>query len=142
MNWREIFVSDFTLDLFWEIVLRAIIMFTVILSVLRISRKRGVRQLSIFEIAIIIGLGSSAGDPMLYDDVAIIPAVIVCIVVILCYRLITWLSATFTPFEHLIEGKPIYIVESGILVVKEDSAYASPDPVIRKRLLGNKQLLM
>ncbi len=124
MNWQEIFISDLSWSLFWEVVFRAFIMFVVILCVLRVSGKRGVRQLSIFEVAIIVALGSSAGDPMLYDDVAIVPAVVVCVVVILTYRLVTWLAAKFQAIECLIEGAATYIVEDGILVVKENSKSA------------------
>ena len=47
-----------------EIGLRTLVMFTVILLFLRLFGKKGVRQLSIFEVAIVIGLGSEAGDPL------------------------------------------------------------------------------
>jgi len=35
----------------------------IIISFLRLSGKRGIRQLSLFELAIILCLGSAAGDP-------------------------------------------------------------------------------
>lgn len=54
-------------------------MFLIVLMIIRLSRKRGVRQLSILEIAIIASLGSAAGNPMFYKDVAIMPALLVCI---------------------------------------------------------------
>lgn len=60
-----------------ETVLRSLIMFIVILISLRLLGKRGVKQLSIFELVVIIGLGSAAGDPMFYKDVGILPAIIV-----------------------------------------------------------------
>jgi Predicted membrane protein len=52
-------------------------MFILIIIFLRFSGKRGVRQLSVFELAIILSLGSAAGDPMFNDDIPIIQALIV-----------------------------------------------------------------
>jgi len=121
MDWQRILINDFSFQFLCEIMIRTIIMFLIILFVLRISGKRGVRQLSIFEMAVIIGLGSAAGDPMFNEDIAILPAFIVCITAILLYRMITWLAARRESFEKIIEGKPIYIVEEGKMVIKDDS---------------------
>lgn len=52
-----------------ETVLRTSIMFLIIIFGLRLLGKRGVKQLSVFELVVIIGLGSAAGDPMFYKDV-------------------------------------------------------------------------
>src|SRR3990170_701192 len=94
-------------------------MFVFILTALRTSGKRGIKQLSIFELVIIIGLGSAAGDPMFYKDVGIIPALIVFIVVVGLYRTVTWLSGRYLPFEHLIEGKPLYLIRDGKFSIED-----------------------
>lgn len=86
MDFIRILLHDTTLSFALEIVLRCIVMYVLIILVLRFSGKRGVRQLSIFEIAIILSLGSAAGDPMFYDDVPLIHAVIVFTVILLLYR--------------------------------------------------------
>lgn len=54
-DWHKIFVNDLSWRLAGEVVLRTFIMFTFILAFLRLSGKQGVRQLSIFEVAIIGG---------------------------------------------------------------------------------------
>src|SRR5690606_24374756 len=69
-------------ELLVEIVLRTLIMFLLILIILRISGRRGVRQLTLFEVAIILGLGSAAGDPMFQDDLPILHAILVFLTVI------------------------------------------------------------
>lgn len=63
-DWKEVFMNDLDWSFTLQIIVRTLIMFSVILVFLRMSGKKGVRQLSIFEVAIIIGLGSAAGDPM------------------------------------------------------------------------------
>lgn len=48
--------------------------------------RRGVRQMSLFEVLIILTLGSAAGDVAFYDDVPMVPVLIVFITLALLYR--------------------------------------------------------
>lgn len=104
----------------WQFLLnafvRTVIMFLVILIGLRLMGKRGIHQLSVFELGVIIGLGSAAGDPMFYKDVGILPAIVVFIVVISLYRLVTYLIARNDRFETIIEGRPVYIIRDGLIL--------------------------
>ena len=69
-----------------ECVLRTAVMFVVVLLLSKLTGKKEVRQFSILELIVIIGLGSCLSDPMLYYDVAILPAVVAIMVVLLLYR--------------------------------------------------------
>jgi uncharacterized membrane protein YcaP (DUF421 family) len=102
-----------------EIVFRTIVMFVVILTFLRLSGKKGVRQLSIFEVAIIIGLGSAAGDPMFNRDHGIVPALLVFACILAFYRGITWAAARSERIESLLEGDPVHVIEDGEFVLSE-----------------------
>lgn len=99
-----------------DTLVRTTIMFIIILVGLRLLGKRGIHQLSVFELGVIIGLGSAAGDPMFYKDVGILPSVVVFIVVILMYRFVTYLIAKSDRFETLFEGNPTYIVKEGVVL--------------------------
>ncbi len=114
MDWKNIFFGDLDWAFALEILLRSVIMFTTVIVFLRLSGKKGVRQLSLFEVAIIISLGSAVGDPMFNKDAPIVPALIVMITIILFYLAITWLAVKSTRFESLLEGDPIYIIEEGM----------------------------
>lgn len=105
--------SELPLKFIAEVIFRTIIMFIVVLLTLKFTGKRGVKQLSIFEVVIIISLGSAAGDPMFYDDVGLLPAITVFIVVLLMYRTVTWLLGKSKRFENFIEGKIQCIIEDG-----------------------------
>jgi uncharacterized membrane protein YcaP (DUF421 family) len=96
-----------------EIILRTFIMFLTIIIGLRILGKRGVKQLSLFELVVIIGLGSAAGDPMFYKEVGIASSVVVFMVIILLYSLVTYLIGKSQVFEKLLEGKSICLIEGG-----------------------------
>lgn len=112
-TWKELMLGSEDWNFLPETVLRTVVMFMVILISLRILGKRGVKQLSVFELVVIIGLGSAAGDPMFYKDVGILPALIVFVLVVFLYSTITYLVGKNQKFENLVEGKPVYLIKNG-----------------------------
>jgi uncharacterized membrane protein YcaP (DUF421 family) len=88
-------------------------MFITIIIGLRVLGKRGVKQLSLFELVVIIGLGSAAGDPMFYKEVGIVSSIVVFVLIILMYTLVTYLIGKSKKFETLLEGKSICLIENG-----------------------------
>jgi uncharacterized membrane protein YcaP (DUF421 family) len=121
MDFEAIFIKDLDWSLAGEIVFKTLIMFLLILVFLRLTGKKGVRQLSVFEVAIIISLGSAAGDPMANPEHAILPAVLVFLTILIIYRSITWFAGKSESFEQVVEGEPIYIIEEGEFVLTDDS---------------------
>lgn len=113
LNWKELLMGHEEWSFILEIILRTAIMFLTIIIGLRILGKRGVKQLSIFELVVIIGLGSAAGDPMFNKDVGIISSIIVFAVIIFLYSIITHFIGKHKYFEKLLEGKPICLIENG-----------------------------
>lgn len=104
-----------------EIVGRTIIMFLLIILVLRLSGKRGVRQLSLFEVAIILGLGSAAGDPMFQEDIPVLYAVVVLFSTVFIYKFITWSASKSLRIHRILEGKEMIVVENGQFDVKHEN---------------------
>lgn len=102
-----------------ETVLRTGIMFFIIIFGLRLLGKRGVKQLSVFELVVIIGLGSAAGDPMFYKDVGIMPALVVFTMIISLYSIITYIISKSKKFEKLVEGKPICLIDQGVFCIED-----------------------
>ncbi len=64
---------------------------------------------------IILTLGSAAGDVAFYDDVPMLPVLVVFITTALLYRPVMWLMAHSEKLEDLLEGKSVVIVEDGEL---------------------------
>lgn len=121
MNWEAILLNDLGIDRALAIVVKTAIMFLLVLLFLRLSGKKGVRELTFFEVAIIISLGTAAGEPMLSEEAAIVPSLIAFIVVIAIYRLLTFLAARSERFEQVLEGTPFYIIEDGMFTLSEES---------------------
>jgi uncharacterized membrane protein YcaP (DUF421 family) len=118
LDWKELLMGHEEWSFLLEIILRTAIMFLTIIIGLRILGKRGIKQLSIFELVVIIGLGSAAGDPMFNKDVGIISSIIVFIVIILLYSIVTFYIGRNKKFENLVEGKSVCLIENGVFSIK------------------------
>lgn len=125
-EWNRLLFNDLPAIFLLEVAVRTLIMYIIILVALRSSGKRGVKQLSIYELVLIIGLGSAAGDPMFYEDVGLIPAITVFLVIILLYRATTWLSGKNKKIGQFLEGEPVCLIMNGRFSIenfeKEDLA--------------------
>lgn len=117
-DWQKFLFGDQDHWFLIEILLRTVVMYLALLFGLRLMGKRGVRQLSVFELVVIIGLGSAAGDPMFYEEVGILSALAVFITVIAVYRLTTFLIAKSKRVEGIVEGKTVCLIEDGRFCIK------------------------
>lgn len=115
-DWARMLLNDLPWTYLGEVAFRTVFMFVVLLSALTVSGKREVRQLSIYEIALVIGLGSAAGDPMFYNDVPLASAVVVFAVIMGCYKLATYISDQNKPIRDVLEGVPVYVIENGCIL--------------------------
>ena len=119
MEIDKLFFGEDHISFFMVVALRAFIMFVLILIFLRLLGKRGVKQLSVFELVVILGLGSAAGDPMIYDEIGIVNAVVAFATILLCYKLVTVLVSKFKFVEHLVEGKEVCIIKKGKFAIED-----------------------
>jgi len=115
MDMQTLLLGEEKWSFLLETAFRTLIMFTVILLGLRLLGKRGIRQLSVFELGVIIGLGSAAGDPMFYKDVGLLPGMLVFAIVVSLYKLVTNIFNRNPKFEKFVEGEPATILNEGVL---------------------------
>jgi uncharacterized membrane protein YcaP (DUF421 family) len=113
IDWKNFFFGDENWEFLFEIALRTAIMYIIILTGLRLLGKRGVNQLSVFELVVIISLGSAAGDPMFYREIGLLMPVVIFSVVVGAYRLTTYTMAKSEKLDDLIEGKCTYLIKDG-----------------------------
>lgn len=113
MELQTMLIGEEEFAFLWEVVLRTGIMFLAVIAAISILGKRGVKQLSVFELVIIISMGSAAGDPMFYKDVGLLTAFVVFATIIIIYKLVMQLLNKSQQFEKIIEGKPVYLIKEG-----------------------------
>jgi len=113
MDLEKLLIGEQEWNFIPEIMLRTLVMYLVVLFSLRILGKRGVKQLSIFELVVIISLGSAAGDPMFYKEVGLISSIAVFFVVIIAYKVTSYFVSKSSKFEVLLEGSSTCLIENG-----------------------------
>lgn len=133
---QSLLFGDESWDFLFEVLIRTVVMFLIILLSLRILGKRSVAQLSVFELGVIIGLGSAAGDPMFYKDVGLIPSILAFVVIISLYRFITFLVNHNSQMEKILEGTPTYVIEKGQLNFKN----FEKEPIAHEELFAQLRL--
>ncbi|MBD2699422.1 DUF421 domain-containing protein [Spirosoma sp. BT702] len=141
-DWERMLLDDFPWLYLGEVALRTLCMFLILLIALKVSGKRQIKQLSVFELVLVIGLGSAAGDPMFYHDVPMASAIVVFVVMMICYKLVTLLSDKNRRVRETLEGKPVYVIENGCILINnfKDEDLTQDELFIELRLAGIRQL--
>ncbi|WP_375446483.1 YetF domain-containing protein [uncultured Fibrella sp.] len=141
-DWQRIWLHEYPVTYLGEVAFRTFFMFIVILAALTVSGKREVRQLSVYELVLLIGLGSAAGDPMFYHDVPLGAAVVVFIVIMVCYKFITRLSDRNRTIREKLEGIPVYVIENGCILTQNfnDEDLGKDELFVDLRQAGIEQL--
>lgn len=114
-NLHQIFWGNTSPGLLAEIAFRTIITYVYALILLRFISRRGFGTLSLFEIIIIVALGSAVGDPMINPDMPLIRGFVVITIVILVMRATVFIVSKSSRAENVIEGTAGRIVYDRLL---------------------------
>ncbi|RYF83233.1 MAG: DUF421 domain-containing protein [Comamonadaceae bacterium] len=106
--------KDLPLAFLAEVALRTAFAYCAVYLFLKLSGRRGIRQLSLFELVIILTLGSAAGDVSFYEDVPLVPVVMVFVTLLAMYRLTTFAIGRSKRLEAWMDGKPVTVIEDGM----------------------------
>lgn len=118
-DWQRLLLTaDAPHTFLLEVAFRCVVTYLLLLATLRVTGRRGVRQLSIFELSIILSLGSAAGDTMFYHDTPLLPVVLVFVLVTAMYWFFNRLTEWFPRFSDWLEGTPILLIEEGRVNMK------------------------
>lgn len=112
---KRMFIGDAPPVFLLEIVVRTALMYGYALLMLRLMGRRSMGQLSAFDFAIVIALGSAVGDPMFYPQVPLIHGMVVITVIVAMERGLAGLVQRSETADTLISGKPILLVNDGRL---------------------------
>lgn len=111
---QRMLLDQLPLSFLFEVMVRVLIAFLAVFIFLKSSGRRGIRQLSLFELLVILILGSAAGDMTFYEDVPLLPVVMVFLTLLLLYRLTVLLMAHSKTLDAWIEGVPITVIHNGL----------------------------
>jgi uncharacterized membrane protein YcaP (DUF421 family) len=111
IDWRTFLLGEEEWNFLYEVLLRSAVMFIVAITAMRILGRRGTKQ-GVFELVLIITLGSAAGDPMFYKKVGVLPAILVFACVVVMYKIINFLTARVQALDDLIEGTHAQLIKN------------------------------
>lgn len=114
-DFHRIFLGDGPPLYLLEIVFRTLIMYTYTVILLRILGKRGMGQLSMLELAIIIAFGSAVGDPMVGADMPILHGMTAITAVTIFQIGLERLINKNKKVEALMEGTPNLVIINGVI---------------------------
>ncbi|PIN99897.1 hypothetical protein COT72_03610 [archaeon CG10_big_fil_rev_8_21_14_0_10_43_11] len=112
-------LDGFTLARFSEVVVRTTIIFFFTFLVMRIRGQRQLAHLNLFDLVIIIGLGSAVGDAMIYGDEVVhllTSMTAIATIVILIWGVENILERSPYWLVAIIEGKSTVLVRNGKIV--------------------------
>lgn len=113
LEWARLFLGVQPPLYLLEIALRVALVYVAGVVVLSFADKRSRKQLTSFDLMILIALGSVVGDVMFYPEVPIVYALVVLVAVLLLNRLTARLQAKFPAVKEFIAGRATEVVRDG-----------------------------
>ncbi|WPK02843.1 DUF421 domain-containing protein [Pseudomonas putida] len=114
---QRMLIGDFPFTFLLEVAVRVSAAFLAVFFFLKFSGRRGIRQLSRFELVVILTLGSAAGDVTFYEDVPLLPVALVFLTLFMLYRGTVYLMRRNRTCEAWIDGLPVTVVKEGMYEV-------------------------
>ena len=99
----------------WEFVLRAVVVYVVLLAMIRISGKRTMGQFTPFDVLLIVLLGNAVQNSLLGADQSLLGGLLLAAVLIAINWVVGFVSARSHTAERVIEGEPIVLARDGQL---------------------------
>lgn len=131
-DFQRILINELPISFLYEVAFRASLAFIAVFLFLKCSGRRGIRQLSLFELVVILTLGSAAGDVSFYHDVALLPVAVVFFTLLVIYRLTIFAISKNKYLHALIEGIPVTVIKDGLYELES----------LKKLNISSSELLM
>lgn len=118
-DWRSLFLGDHPWSFLLQIVFRTVVMYTILFLFFKVTGKKGIKQLTVFDLILIIALGSAGGDPMFMEEVPLLHAITVFIVILGIYIAINKLTQRSHKLDEALQGKAARLITEGVIDIKE-----------------------
>ena len=99
----------------WELVIRSLIVYAFLISLLRITGKRQVGQLAPFDLVLLLVLSNAVQNSMTGGDNSLGGGLISAATLIGLNHVVGWLAFRSRRLERIIEGTPQFLIHNGRL---------------------------
>lgn len=97
----------------WQFVLRAVVIYVLVMVLMRLSGKRAVGQFTPFDLVLVILLGNAVQNGINGGDNSLTGAVIMASTLIALNYLVAQLTMRYRSVEKLVEGEPVVLARHG-----------------------------
>lgn len=97
----------------WELILRAVMVYFVVMLMLRVSGKRAVGQFTPFDMVLLILIGNAVQNGMNGGDNSLSAALLLCTVLVTLNYAMAYASARSRKLHRLVEGVPVLLARKG-----------------------------
>lgn len=99
----------------WEFVLRAFLVYLVLLVLVRLSGKRTIGEFTAFDLIVVLLLGESMQSALVQEDTSVLGPAITAATLVALNWLLGFLSTRFRAVDKVTEGDPVVLVRNGRL---------------------------
>lgn len=97
----------------WEFVLRAVVVYVVVLAMVRLSGKRTIGQFTPFDLLVVVLLGTAVQNSLIGKDTSLLGGLILAATLIGLNWLAGLVTSRSRAAERLLEGSPVLLVRDG-----------------------------
>ena len=98
-----------------EPVLRAIGCYLLLLFVVRLSGKRGLAQVTIFDLVLLLLISQTVGQALIGNDSSLTTAAIITITLVVINRANDTIAHRWADMSHVLEDAPLILIENGFV---------------------------
>ena len=97
----------------WEFVLRAVLVYIVLLVMVRLTGKRAVAQTTPFDMILLVLLGTAVQNSLIGEDISLLGGLILAATLIAINHAVGFLTARIASMHALVEGEPVLLARNG-----------------------------
>ena len=96
-----------------EPVFRALACYLLLLIVVRLSGKRGLAQVTIFDLILLLLISQTVGQALIGDDSSVTTAVVITVTLVVINRVNDAAAHRWADMSHVLEDAPLVLIEDG-----------------------------
>ncbi|AKD57125.1 DUF421 domain-containing protein [Spirosoma radiotolerans] len=117
-DWQRIFLGEVPGSFYVEILIRAAVVYLILVVSMRLMGRRMSSQLSRNEMAAMVSMAAAIGVPILDASRGLLPAVIIALVVVSTQRLVSYWASRNETFEGISQDINSTLVENAVIQLK------------------------
>ena len=102
----------------WEFILRAVIVYVVVLVMVRLAGKRTLGQFTPFDMLLLVLLGNAVQNALLGPDTSLGGGLLLALTLITLNYCVGWITTRSPGLERVIEGEPVVLARHGHVLQK------------------------